>query len=199
MIYDIVPYIDNNFRTIPDRAHRAVGGISRGGGWAWQFALQNPDVFGIVGLHSPAIFPDDRVNLEYWLKNRVSSSWPHIYMDTGRDDHELGYNSILEGMLAGYNIPHEWHLNIGDHTLNYWSKHVTDYLTWYADQFAHAGPPLPTLTPTPSPAPTFTPTLTPTITPSALPAYASTATAEAAEATPTKSTPAPTPTVTPAP
>ena len=30
----IIPYIDSNYRTLADRQHRAVGGLSLGGGWA---------------------------------------------------------------------------------------------------------------------------------------------------------------------
>jgi len=191
MIYNIVPYIDTNFRTIADRPHRAVGGLSRGGGWAWQFALRNPDVFGVIGLHSPAIFPDDRAEMEYYLNNRDPASWPLIYIDSGRDDHELGYNTILEGLLTSFNIPHEWHLNIGQHNENYWSSHMVEYLIWYAQAFSNAGPPLPTLTPTPTLVPSSTPPLTFTPTPSPLAAYAYTGTAAAAEASPTESTPGP--------
>ncbi len=45
----IVPYIDANFRTIPDRDHRAIAGLSMGGGQAFAVVLSKPDLFAYVG------------------------------------------------------------------------------------------------------------------------------------------------------
>jgi hypothetical protein len=39
LIHDIIPYVDRTYRTLADREHRALGGLSRGGGWAIRFAL----------------------------------------------------------------------------------------------------------------------------------------------------------------
>ncbi|WP_030355922.1 alpha/beta hydrolase [Streptomyces scopuliridis] len=42
----VVPFIDANLRTIPDRAHRAVAGLSMGGSGALHYAQARPDLFG---------------------------------------------------------------------------------------------------------------------------------------------------------
>ncbi|MFE5243199.1 MULTISPECIES: alpha/beta hydrolase [unclassified Streptomyces] len=42
----VVPYIDANLRTLPDRAHRAVTGLSMGGSGALHYAQARPDLFG---------------------------------------------------------------------------------------------------------------------------------------------------------
>ena len=34
LVDHLVPYIDQNYRTLADREHRAIGGMSRGAGWA---------------------------------------------------------------------------------------------------------------------------------------------------------------------
>ena len=60
----VVPYVDAKYRTLPDAGHRAVGGLSRGGGWAIHMALTQYRTFGIVGLHSPVIFDDDAAMLD---------------------------------------------------------------------------------------------------------------------------------------
>ncbi len=64
----IIPYIDLNYRTLADRQHRAVGGLSLGGGWAAHLGLTHYDLFGSVGLHSPAIRTDDGPYVEDWIK-----------------------------------------------------------------------------------------------------------------------------------
>jgi enterochelin esterase-like enzyme len=35
-------------------------------------------------------------------------------------------------LLDQLEIPHEWQLNPGNHTEDYWSSHVEEYLRWYA-------------------------------------------------------------------
>jgi enterochelin esterase-like enzyme len=157
MVNDIIPYIDQSFRTIADPPHRAIGGLSRGGGWAMRLGLFQTDLFGSVGLHSPAIFVEERANLIFLIKNRATE-WPRLYIDTGQDA-ETAYNASMEAVFTQYNIPHEWHLNVGEHTLAYWSRHALEYLTWYAEGFQTAGDPLPTPTPTATfiPSPALTP------------------------------------------
>ena len=162
LVNDIIPFVDKNFRTIPDRPHRAIGGLSRGGGWALQLNFLHPELFGAVGLHSPAVFQEDRPNLKFWILNHDPETWPRLYIDSGDNDMERGYNTIMEALFTEYGIPHEWHLNTGEHNEPYWRAHVLEYLVWYAQGFQLAGDPLPT----PTPTSTFVPSPTLTVEPS---------------------------------
>ncbi len=46
----LIPWIDAHYRTIPDRAFRAIGGrIPGGAGWAVHLALSRWELFGGVG------------------------------------------------------------------------------------------------------------------------------------------------------
>jgi enterochelin esterase family protein len=49
---DIVGYVDSNYRTIKDKAHRAIAGLSLGGLHTIYISLNNPDAFDYVGLFS---------------------------------------------------------------------------------------------------------------------------------------------------
>jgi enterochelin esterase family protein len=58
IINDIIPEIDASFRTIPDRDHRAMAGLSLGGTQTYQIAQANKDKFAYVGVFSaPFGFP----------------------------------------------------------------------------------------------------------------------------------------------
>jgi enterochelin esterase-like enzyme len=46
---ELVPAIDKSFRTLTDREHRAVAGLSMGGGHAFQIGLNNLDKFAYIG------------------------------------------------------------------------------------------------------------------------------------------------------
>ncbi len=128
---DLLPYIDSHYRTLADRSHRALGGFSRGGGWAFQIGLTRPDLFGTLGLHSAAIFNDDRAAYERWLRAMPPELWPRLYLDVGDRDPEMNFNIHLEEVFTGFGIPHEWHLNTGAHDEAYFSKQVEEYLQWY--------------------------------------------------------------------
>ncbi len=52
MIEELIPFIDANFRTIADQPHRAMAGLSMGGGQTKQITLANLDKFSGIGLFS---------------------------------------------------------------------------------------------------------------------------------------------------
>lgn len=60
LLNELMPYVDAHFRTIPNRDHRAMAGLSMGGMETRMITLNNPDVFGYFGLMSGGIYtPDD--------------------------------------------------------------------------------------------------------------------------------------------
>jgi enterochelin esterase-like enzyme len=133
LVDNLIPYIDQNYRTLADREHRAIGGMSRGAGWALRLGLRRWELFGTLGLHSLAAFADDRPFLGDWLEAIPPESWPNIFIDMGESDQELGFNSLFESTLTQLGIPHEWHLYPGAHDELYWQAHVEEYLRWYTE------------------------------------------------------------------
>jgi enterochelin esterase-like enzyme len=136
LVQDIVPFIDQNYRTRADRQDRALGGLSRGGGWAVHLLLTRYDLFGSVGLHSPVVFDEDAAVLDRLVRAIPSASWPRLWLDAGDRDGGLGAIQAFESMLTAYQVPHGWIMYKGDHSDTYWQAHVTEYLQWYADGFS---------------------------------------------------------------
>jgi enterochelin esterase family protein len=50
----LIPYIDTNFRTLPDRDHRAMAGLSMGGMQTFQVTFDHLDLFSYIGGFSGA-------------------------------------------------------------------------------------------------------------------------------------------------
>jgi len=50
----LIPYIDSTFRTLPDRDHRAMAGLSMGGMQTFQITLNHLDLFSYIGGFSGA-------------------------------------------------------------------------------------------------------------------------------------------------
>ncbi len=128
----LIPWVDEHYRTIPDRAHRAVGGLSRGGAWAVRLVMSHPELFSALGVHSGFVFQSDVKEIHQWLKQMPEDLRPRIYLDIGASDPNLMPPARwLESILTKYNLPHEWHMFAGYHNEEYWQAHVEDYLRWY--------------------------------------------------------------------
>lgn len=130
-ISDLIPYVENNYRTNLDREYRALGGLSRGGGWAAKLGFDHPELFGALGLHSPAFFKDNAPFLEKIIQAIPPETRPKLWLDIGEADIELPRALLFEEILTRNNYLHEFHRFTGDHTENYWVKHVGQYLQWY--------------------------------------------------------------------
>lgn len=135
LIDDIIPHIDENYRTIPDRDHRAIGGLSRGAGWSLRLGLTRWELFGTIGLHSLAVLQKDASRLSQWVSSIPASSRPTIFMDIGDNDQELALAKRIESQFNNFDLSHEWHLYSGAHTEEYWGAHVEEYIRWYAGQW----------------------------------------------------------------
>ncbi|MGH3766760.1 MAG: alpha/beta hydrolase-fold protein [Pseudonocardiaceae bacterium] len=49
---EVVPFVDAHYRTLPDRAHRAISGKSSGGFGAMITPMLRPDLFGALASHA---------------------------------------------------------------------------------------------------------------------------------------------------
>jgi enterochelin esterase family protein len=52
---DILPYVEKHYRVIPDRAHRAIAGLSMGGSQTLNIGIPNLDKFAYIGVYSSGL------------------------------------------------------------------------------------------------------------------------------------------------
>lgn len=71
LVDELIPYIDNNFRTIPDQKNRAMAGLSMGSMETKMITLANADKFSYIGLFSGASLSMDDVNKIPGFKDKV--------------------------------------------------------------------------------------------------------------------------------
>ena len=55
IIKDLIPHIDSNYRTIPDRRSRDIEGMSMGGFGSLRLGFKYPELFGVVSALAPSI------------------------------------------------------------------------------------------------------------------------------------------------
>ena len=134
---ELMPAVERDFCTWNERDHRAIGGISRGGFWAYSIALRHPDIFGIVGGHSAAFdegnAPADNNPLELALNAPfLASANLRMYLDNGAEDPAGTNLELFSNRLSSRGIAHSYIISpVGGHDAAYWSAHLQDYLTFY--------------------------------------------------------------------
>jgi enterochelin esterase-like enzyme len=71
MVNDLIPWVDGNFRTLPDQPHRAMAGLSMGAMQTRAVTLANIDKFSHIGLFSGGTISMDDVNKTAGFKEKV--------------------------------------------------------------------------------------------------------------------------------
>jgi enterochelin esterase-like enzyme len=140
LLDELVPSVEDEFCLWGSRTGRAIGGISRGGFWAFSIALRYPDLFSAVGGHSAYFDPDNA--LPQYNPLDLAQTAPllkfplRIYMDNGADD-VVGTNMLaLSEILSARGIKHEYLVALeGGHDMDYWSAHMPDYLAFYGQNW----------------------------------------------------------------
>ena len=142
---DLVAEIDGNFRTIPDREHRAIGGDSMGAHGAIQLALNHPDTFGVAGGHSLVLRPFEQAFPFFGDRTQYAQRDPMsivpakpdaarsltLWIDIGDKDPWAARAALFQAELGRFGLSSEWHEWPGDHSATYWHAHLGDYLRFY--------------------------------------------------------------------
>jgi enterochelin esterase-like enzyme len=154
LVADVVASVDSEYRSIPDRDDRAVGGLSMGGEGALRMAMLNPDVFAIAGAHSPSLRTaydqlspelqqlygteaDWRAASGLWLATDTDAAARlSIMLDVGEDDPWRPNVELLHSRLDERGISHRFEVLPGEHAAEYWIGNVDHYLSFYGSAFS---------------------------------------------------------------
>ncbi len=112
LVSEIIPDIDSNYRTIPDREHRAMGGLSMGGMQTFSIGLKHLDTFSYLGIFSgiPTNFAEmlkGEVEQGAAFNQRIKLLWFGVGTDeTSFFDRQKELRELLEksGIMAQYYV-----------------------------------------------------------------------------------------------
>ncbi len=76
---ELIPEIDKKFRTVSDRNHRIVAGLSMGGYGSVKFGLKYPEMFSLVGSFSGALGAASFTEKEIGTKGAIAQSILGVY------------------------------------------------------------------------------------------------------------------------
>lgn len=157
IMQELIPEIDAKFRTLADRDHRMIAGLSMGGYGSIKFGLKYPDKFSLVGSFSgalgaaafneknagaigkgiDAIFgPDDSETRKagniFGLVKALTldkvSVLPYIYQSCGTEDFLFQNNRDFDSLLLEKKVPHEYREHPGIHDWVFWDDQVREFL-----------------------------------------------------------------------
>lgn len=158
---EFMPYIEKTYRVQADKEHRAIAGLSMGGGGATSYAQRYPDLYCAAyamsalmsipaGQENPNAKPDDKMTLltkavmehscvQYVTeaddarKDRLRSvKW---FVDCGDDDFLLDRNIEFYQAMRGAFIPCQFRVRDGGHTWEYWHSALYNCLPFVSRCF----------------------------------------------------------------
>lgn len=153
---EVPEYIDANYKTIANRKHRAITGLSMGGHGAMFIALRHPEIFGACGSMSGALnvsvikkgydinkrLGDTITNKKYydeWSVLHQIENYPKdslaIIIDCGLQDFIYGMSKAVHEKLVQLKIPHDYIERPGKHDWFYWANAVKYQALFFREYF----------------------------------------------------------------
>ena len=121
LLKDLIPYVEKNYPAIKDSQHRAIAGLSMGGGQSLNFGLGNLDKFAWVGGFSSApntkqpqeLIPDPEV-----AKTKLKLLW----ISCGDKDGLITFSQRTHDYMKTYGVPHIFYIDHGYHDFKVWKN-----------------------------------------------------------------------------
>ena len=118
LLRDLIPFIESHYAVLSDRDHRAIAGLSMGGGQSLNFGLKHADAFGSVGGFSSA--PNTRAAADLISDSEAVGKLRLLWISCGDQDRLLNISQKFHAALAERGIPHFWYVEPGGHTWPVW-------------------------------------------------------------------------------
>jgi len=122
MINDLISTIDSRFRTLTDRDHRAMAGLSWGGHQTFDLVLNNMDKFAWMGAFSGAIFGLDvktAYNGIFTRPDEFNKKIHYLYLSCGSEEN-FGTEALVKNLREA-GIKTDFYVSPGTHH---------EWLTW---------------------------------------------------------------------
>lgn len=131
---EIVDFIDKTYRTKPDKANRAIAGLSMGGFHSLNISRQYPDDFDYVGLFSAAINRGQDsgspvyANVEEKLKTQFAKNPKLYWIAIGETDMLYDDNKQFRDLLDRNEYPYEYVETPEGHIWKNWRLYLSQFL-----------------------------------------------------------------------
>lgn len=121
LLNDLIPYIEKNFPVYTDREHRAIAGLSMGGGQSLNFGLGHLDRFAWVGGFSSAPNtkrPEELLPDPAEARQKLKLLW----ISCGDKDGLIRISERTHQYLSQQGVPHIYYIEPGVHDFRVWKN-----------------------------------------------------------------------------
>ncbi|GAB3891315.1 hypothetical protein GCM10028803_03010 [Larkinella knui] len=121
LLTDLIPYVEKTYSVLKDREHRAIAGLSMGGGQSLNFGLGNLDKFAWVGGFSSAPNtkkPEELVPNPEEAKKQLKLLW----ISCGDNDGLITFSKRTHDYLYENKVPHVYYIEPGVHDFKVWKN-----------------------------------------------------------------------------
>jgi enterochelin esterase-like enzyme len=129
LIKDIIPYIESHYSVYKDREHRALAGLSMGGGQSLNIGMYSIDTFAYVGGFSSA--PNTNkfggmYNDVEFLPDPVAAKkkLKLLWIACGNKDGLIRVSQGVHNYLKEKGVPHVWHVDSNAHDGTEWANNL---------------------------------------------------------------------------
>jgi len=130
LIEDVIPYIQSQYRALTDADHRAIIGLSMGGGESLGIGLSHLELFGYVGGFSAAAGrPADfaKTYAAVIADPAASNRKLHLlWVGCGREDSLFATDKAFADFLGEHNVKHTFFESSGAHTWINWRQYLRE-------------------------------------------------------------------------
>jgi len=119
----LIPAVEKHYSTFTDADHRALAGLSMGGGQTFNFGLTHLDTFAWLGAFSAA--PNTRPPAE--LVTDPDSIRVHLkllYISCGNKDGLINFSQGMHTYLKAHGVTHLWNVDNHGHEGETWGSNL---------------------------------------------------------------------------
>jgi len=135
LLENLVPFIERRYRVSTDPHHRAIAGLSMGGGQAFFTGLRHTDRFGAVGVFSTGLFGgigqpfDAEARIPGILTNTgpINDRLDLFYISVGEQDQRLAPTREIVARFRESGLDVEFASFPGGHEWQVWRKSLHDF------------------------------------------------------------------------
>ena len=121
LLNDLIPFIEKKYSVLTDREHRAIAGLSMGGGQSLNFGLGNLGKFAWVGGFSSAPNtkrPEELIPDPEAAKNKLKLLW----ISCGDNDGLISFSKRTHDYLYEKGVQHIYYIEPGGHDFKVWKN-----------------------------------------------------------------------------
>lgn len=120
LLDDVIPAIEARYSVLADREHRALAGLSMGGGQALNFGLAHIDTFAWVGGFSSA--PNTKPPAQLLPDPEAAKRLKLLFLACGKKDGLIRISQGVHAYLEEKDVPHVWHVDEHAHDPAEWEQ-----------------------------------------------------------------------------